>query len=306
MKEVLLVVGLFLLAVTLLAGCTPAESPPPGSATAAPAPPEVNVFDPAWARDPLWDDGQAEVALYDARRPQYGKIEDYQAVFIVVKEDFNRQLYVKADPPYEGKELLPVLKLNAVHSYWTSNYPYHFLASVFVRRDDPAALVKLTVGSQEWCGNTFKEVRTWDGRPEVVFHSYFDGQGDGTRPLDLQPGDLLEDQLPLALRGLDFRPGLQFRRRVLPSLISNKLRRPPEFVEATVTVAGEEVINTPAGTHPAWKVQVQLGEREQTWWFEKAAPHTLLKMESADGRSWLLRSRTRQPYWRVPTYQPET
>lgn len=278
----------------------------PAAAGAAVATEVEQPFDPAWALDPLWDDGQAEVALYDARRPQYGKVESYEAVFIVVKEDFDPQLHVKADPPYEGKPLLPVLKLNAVHSYWTANYPYQFLASVFVRRDDPTRLVKQTVGSQEWCGNTFKEVRTWGGRPELRFHSYFAGQADGARPLDLRPGDLLEDQLPLALRSLNFQPGLEVHRRILPSLISNNLRGSLDFVPSTITVAPrEETIRTPAGRFLAWRVTVEMGNLRQTWWFEKDAPHTMLKMESSDGRSWLLKSRTRQPYWRTPTYHPE-
>ncbi len=269
--------------------------------SAAQAPP---AFDSSWARDALWDDGQAEVALYDAKRPQYGKIETYEAVFIVVKEDFDSKLLVKADPPYEGRQLLPVLKLNAAHSYWTPNYPYHYLASVFVRRDDPGALVKLTVGSQEWCGNTFKEVKT-GARPELTFHTYWDGEGDGARPLDLRPEDLLEEQLPLALRGLTFAPGLELRRRILPSLISNKLGRAPQLVDAVINVVSEETLATPAGRFAARKVTVKFGEVQQIWWFEKAAPHTLLKMESSDGRAWLLKARTRKPYWQAATYRPE-
>jgi len=266
--------------------------------------PESPVFDAAWARDPLWDDGQAEVSLYEARRPQYGKVESYEAVFIVVKEDFNPQHLVKADPPYEGKQLLPVLKLNAVHSYWTPNYPYHFLASVFVRRDDPAALVKLTVGSQEWCGNTFKEIKT-GRRTELIYHSYFGGEGDGSRLLALRPGDLFEDQLPLALRGLRFAPGLEVRRRLLPSLISNNLRRPVEPADAVIRVVGEETVATRAGRLLAWKVTLEFADIQQTWWFEKTAPHALVKMESSDGRAWLLKARTRKPYWKEPTVRPE-
>ncbi|MFQ5694706.1 MAG: hypothetical protein ACE5HB_01820 [Terriglobia bacterium] len=279
-----------------------------GGAWPAPAPvaDEVaEIYDYTWARGPLWDDGQAEVALYQAKRPQYGRVESYQAVLIVVKEDFNRQLHVKADPPFAGKTLLPVLKLNAVHSYWTPNYPYHYLASVFVERAAPTRLVKMTVGSQEWCGNTFKEVKTWGGQPELVYHTYFDGQADGRRSLDLRPGDLFEEQLPLALRSLAFTRGLEVHTRVVRSLLSNSLRRQPEFVDAVITVAGEEPVATGAGRFSAWKVGVELGDVQQTWWFEKESPHTLLKMESTDDRSWLLEARTRKPYWSAPTYQPE-
>ena len=289
----------FLLLASLLAFCSISFT----ASSTAPSPPPA-AFDPSWSRDLLWDDGQAEVSLYEAKRPQYGKIETYEAVFIVVKEDFNPQLLVKADPPFEGRQLLPVLKLNAVHSYWTPNYPYHYLASVFVRRDDPAALVKLTVGSQEWCGNTFKEVKT-SPRPELSFHTYWDSEGDGVRPLDLRSGDLLEEQLPLVLRGLAFAPALEVRRRLLPSLISNKLGQAPQFTDAVITVTGEETVSTPAGRLGAWKVNVKFGEVQQTWWFEKAASHALLKMESSDGRAWLLKARTRKPYWQAPTFHPE-
>ena len=292
----------------LAAACStvPQVVPAPEMASSTAATEEtVQFYDDSWARDSLWDDGLAEVALYDARRPQYGRPESYQAVFVVVKEEFRRPLHVKADPPFEGKDLFPVLKLNAIHSYSTPNYPYHFLLSVFVRRDDPSRLVKLTMGSQEWCGNTFKEVTTWGPAPQLVSHSYFDGEGDATRPLDLAPGDLLEDQLPLALRSLAFQPGLSFERRLLPSLISNNVRRPVQMVEATIEVAGEEVVRTGAGRLPSWKVQVSWNQVRQTWWFEKAAPHTLLKMDSSDGRTWSLRSRQRKPYWREPTFRPE-
>ena len=293
--------------------CSPA--PPPGGSTRDAQPiagrgagegtDAIRGFDASWAQDPLWDDGQAEVALYEAHRPQYGRVEPYEAVFIVVKEEFNGRLFVKADAPYEGKRVFPVMKLNALHSYWTQNYPYHYLLSVFVRRDDPTNLVKLTLGGQEWCGNTFNEIKNWGPRPELVFHSYFDGQGDGTRPLDLRRGDLVEDQLPLALRSLKFEPGLRLPVRILPSLMANRLRETSKLVPANLTVDGEEEVETGLGTHTGWKVSLEMGEIVQTWWFEKAAPHILLKMESSDGRAWTLKDRTRKPYWREPTFHPK-
>ena len=293
--------------------CSPA--PPPGGSTRDAQPiagrgaeegtDAISGFDASWAQDPLWDDGQAEVALYEANRPQYGRIEPYEAVFIVVKEEFNGRLFVKADAPYEGKRVFPVMKLNALHSYWTQNYPYQYLLSVFVRRDDPTNLVKLTLGGQEWCGNTFNEIKNWGPRPELVFHSYFDGQGDGTRPLDLRRNDLVEDQLPLALRSLKFEPGLRLPVRILPSLMANRLRETSKLVPANLTVDGEEEVETGLGTRTAWKVSLEMGEIVQTWWFEKAAPHILLKMESSDGRAWTLKDRTRKPYWREPTFHPK-
>lgn len=296
MRPVLTLLLVLLSGVSLGAPLAPPAASP--SATAA-------AFDPAWSQVPLWDDGQAEVALYAARRLQYGKLRSFEAVLIVVKEDFNQAFYAKAEPPYKGKRLLPVLKLNFIQSYWTENYPYHFMTSVFVRRDDPTALLKLTSSSQEWCGNTFKEVRTWGRTPELVFLSYWDGEGDGTHALDLGPGDLLEDQLPLALRGLRFAPGLRVRMRLLPSLMSNNLRAPKGFVDAEIRVVGEETLATPRRKTQAWKVEVQAGELAQAYWFAAAAPHELVKMQSSDGRELILKQITRKPYWQVPTYVPD-
>jgi len=276
------------------ARCTPSGNAAPADA----------VFDPAWARHALWDDGLAEVSLYDAGRPQYDKIESYQALLIVVKEDFSLSEMVKADPPLQGRELLPVLKLNAVHGYWTDNYPYHLLGSVFVRRDDPTALVKVSVGSQEWCGNTFKELSTRRGRALLHWHSYFEGQAQGEIDLGTRPGDLFEDQLPLVLRGLRFRAGLRFQRRVWPSLVSNHVRQPPTPAAATFHVAGSEAVGTGAGPVDAWRVDLSLGAIQQTWWLDRAHPHALVRLKSSDGRAWLLRERVRKPYWDEPTFHP--
>lgn len=292
--------GLFVLTLVLMAPLRALA--PTGKALAAPA---THAFDSTWAQVPLWDDGQAEVALYDARRPQYGKIRSYEAVLIVVKEDFNPAQYVKADPPYEGKPLLPVLKFNFLQSYWTENYPYNLFTSIFVQRANPAALVKLTMSSQEWCGNTLKEVKTWTRPAELVFHSYWDGEGDGTRPLDLRAGDLLEDQLPVSLRSLRFAPGLEVRTRVLPSLISNHLRHSTTFADAIIRVVGEEALTTPRGQIAAWKVSVEAGELKQTYWFAQEPPHWLVRMQSSDGRELRLKQIKRTKYWQVPTYRPD-
>ena len=262
-------------------------------------------FDASWSESPLWDDGQAEVAIYEARRPQYGKIETYEAVFIVVKEEFDSRLFVKANPPLDGRRLTQVMKLNVQHSYWTDRYPYNYLLSVFVARQDPSHLIKLTLGGQEWCGNTFKEVRNWGSRPELIFHSYWDREADGVRPLDLGRGDLLEDQLPLALRSLKGEPGLEIEARILPSLISNRVSESSEFVPVTIRILGEESLETPAGSFAARKIAVQFAGTQQTWWFEKASPGMMLRMESSDRSSWRLKDRTRKPYWRVATFHPQ-
>ncbi len=250
------------------------------------------AFDPSWSTASLWNDGNAEVAVYSAKRMQYGKSRSFDAVLITVKEDFNRAVFAKAEPPYAGKNLLPVMKLNIVTKYDTENYPYSYLTSVYVDLLDPTAIVKITNSSQEWCGNTFKELRTWGGSTEIVHHSYWDGEGDGIKTLAWRPGYLAEDQLPLALRGLRFAAGFELKTGLLPSLISNRMQN-ADPVPAVIRVEGEER----AANIDAWKVSVDAGALKQTYWVEKAAPHIVVKMTSSDGREMVLKSRTRRAYW---------
>lgn len=249
-----------------------------------------------WGLDPVWDDGQAEVATYDAERTVYRQTRRFETVLITVKEDFTKALYVKADWPYEGKDLLTVLKLNIVSEIQTENYPYRYMTSVFIDRERPMRAVKMTMSSQEWCGNTFKEFIGWDGTPRLVFHSYFDTQGDGAYPLDLKPGDLLEDQLPVSLRSLPFKPGLTFTTRLIESQITNRASV-PKLLDATVTVIGQEAVETRMGTITSWNVEVKAGSLVQHYWFEQAYPNILTRFTASDGRQLVLKDRTRRKYW---------
>ena len=249
-----------------------------------------------WGTNPIWDDGLAEVAVYEAQRPVYGKIRTYESTMIAVKEDLNLAYHAKADPPYEGKRLLPVIKLNIVSEIETENYPYRYLTSIFVERENAYRLVKMTTGSQEWCGNTFKELKSWGDGPKLIYHSYRYGQGDGSYPLDWRPGTMLEDQLPLSLRGLPFAEGYATAVRTVPTQISNKAPE-PRIVESTVRVIGHEEITAPAGTFSCWRVDVKTGKREQTYWFEAVYPNILVRLRSEDGRSLVLKERTRRRYW---------
>lgn len=294
---------LAILSLLALACAAPAPQPP------APREPELPVSAPAgftadWARDALWDDGRAEVAFYDARRPVYGRPTDYPATLIVVKEDLDARTLVKADPPYEGRALLSAMKLGADHRFDAPTMPYRFTLSAFVRRDAPTRLVKLVFGGQEWCGVTYKRLDASGAAARLDFHSYFDGEASGSHPAAFAANDLAEDQLPLALRGLDFAAGLEVRTRILPTLASIRVPGPPVPADAILRVAGAETVATGRGAEEAWKVEVAFGEVRQTWWLARERPHTVLAMESSDGRSLRLSRVTRAAYWQEPLWKP--
>ncbi len=251
-----------------------------------------------WANNPLWDDGQAEVAIYDATKEIYGKSRSFEYAYILVKEEFNESYHVKTDD-YERDDLYPVMKINKFCRIETQKYPYHFLTSVFIHRGNPEDLHKLTHTSQEWCGNTSKHFLEQGGKYQFDYMSYFDGEGnDRTK---ISKGPWFEDQLSYTLRTLKFRDGLLFDVDIYPSQISNSVER-PRAVSAHAEVSkadssdladiDQSFIDSP------WKVVVtKASEGEITFWINGSYPNYLLKMESSDGRSLQLKELKRDKYW---------
>jgi len=305
------VVPMALLAHALVAAtASPTPAPATAAVTAAVSPtvagPAVPAgtgangglpVDPAWAADPIWDDGLAEVSLYDAERVVYGKPRAYELRMIVVKEDLSDDQHVKADPPYAGRALTGVLKMNLAATIQTDNYPYQYLTSIFVRRDDVRALVKATVGSQEWCGNTFKEVITWDGPPRIHAHSYFEGQGDVEHPLPLDGTGLLDEQLLLVLRAATVPDGSEWTVRVADTMTTNNGKE-VAVRETRLSSAGTESLVTPLGRVTAHRYRLtQEGGESATYWIDVAPPRSVMRMESSDGRRLILKERARRDYW---------
>mgnify|MGYP001174591391 CR=1 FL=1 len=245
-----------------------------------------------WAMNSLWDDGLAEVANYQTTRHVYGVPRIFESILITVKEDFTPQYYVKADVP-SAVNSLTVFKLNIVATIPTENYNYHYLTSIFVSRKNPIHLIKLTNTSQEWCGNTFKEIRNWNGLFQFIFHSYFDGEGDGSLDLDFRIGDLLEDQLALTLRSLPFEEGYCWDTRIMDSLVTNRIQPLPQWRNAQISILGLEAL----GDRRTWNVSVQRDGLSQHFWFDEIYPHIMVQFTSSDGRELKLKNLSRRKYW---------
>lgn len=246
-----------------------------------------------WAADTLWDDGLAEVAHYTAEREIYGKVRDFDYTFIVVKETFNKAYDVKTDS-YDRDDLFPVMKINKFARILTEKYPYHFLTSLFYKREEPATLHKMTHSSQEWCGNTFKLFQHLGDNYHYLFSSYWDGQGNGR--LKYPDKMWFEDGLSYSLRALRFADGLQFEQALLESQVSNKADKPVIY-NARFQVSQEDLtINEQP--RQAWRVRVQLDEeKENSYWFAAEYPNILLKQESWNGRNLELKETKREAYW---------
>ncbi len=258
-----------------------------------------DFIDYEWAKNNLWDDGQAEVAIYEATKEIYGKSRPFEYVYILVKEEFNKTYRVKTDD-YSRDDLYPVMKINKFSRVETLAYPYHFLTSLFIHRDNPESLHKLSHTSQEWCGNTSKQFLEKGNRYQYDYMSYFDGEGSGQTKIN--KGPWFEDQLSYTLRTLNFRDGLQFDVLLYPTQVTNKATI-PEPIKAQVKVSQSnpedelEELETEFIDSP-WKISIIKDNQEaMTYWINASYPNYLLKMESSDGRSLLLKELTRDKYW---------
>ena len=255
----------------------------------------------AFGLDPIWDDGKAEFSSYTGTTERYGKARPTQARIIVVKEDLVRSTLVKSEAgPLPGRTLA-ALKLNFIADFPTGTYTYHQMASVFFERASLEVL-KESMSHTEGCGITFVRVGPKGGRVTHEAHSYWDGEADRETPLVWPAGErprLWWDALPVSLRPWIERPGtFEEEVRLLPSQVSGsspiERTRP---VAAWVRVQDGGALVVPAGRFATRRVDVRSAAGTDRFWFDRRAPHVLLRMETAAGRKLELRRTQRLDYW---------
>jgi hypothetical protein len=251
-----------------------------------------------WAKNALWDDGKAEVITYDAERVVYGKSRSFEYTYVLVKETFNKEYQVKTDA-YDRNDLYEVMKINKFCRIPTMKYPYHYLTSVFLKRDDASLVHKLTNTSQEWCGNTAKSFVEDGNNYRYQYMSYWDGQGNGTDKL--RKGPWFEDQLSYTLRTLNFEEGITFDILLYPMQISSRANQPEaEIATISITKAYAEDLSDidPAFVSNPWKVNVSRAEGpDLSFWINGEYPNYLLRMKATDGRKLSMKSLIRDAYW---------
>ncbi len=259
---------------------------------------QIEHFNPAWAMDARWEQGTAEVAKYQAQRIIYQKPRDFEYTLILVKETFNEEFNVKTDD-YQRDDLYDVMKVNKFARIPTDNYPYHYMTSVFLRRDQPATVHKLVNTSQEWCGTTAKYFLNQGRNYAFGYNSYWDGQGIGQTTVN--GGIMFEDQLSYSLRALKFAEGLSFSAQVAESQVNSKATI-PEVYEANFEVsrATDFSLNTDydLGEVPVWRVRVQLDQdKANDYWFSGEYPNVMLRQSTWDGQALQLKEVYMDDYW---------
>ena len=261
-------------------------------AGAATAPPEGNAD---FGSHPLWDDGKAEVSLYDVEEPRYGTARRFEARMIVVKEDLRLDTHVKSDRGPVPGETQEVLKLNHLRLIPTGTYDYHQMLSAYLERSSLQP-VKLSMAHFESCGITFVELLVGAGKLKQVSHSYWEGEADRELTIPFGDGSLLADALPLQLRGMDLARTAPLEVKVLPSQIGGRVAT-PALVPMTLTFKPAGRLEVPAGAFEAIEAELVGTEGKARFFFEKAFPHRLIKMETAARGVYTLRKSLRLDYW---------
>jgi hypothetical protein len=170
-----------------------------------------------------WQDGKAEVSVFELSQNRYNAIHPGKLVNIFVLEDFLTDKQVKNET-YESKSSTQVLK-NIVRSNFTTGiYDYSIHTSVFTPlQQDRFSTLKVTNTMQEWCGTTFLQMNLKNGQYFLEQRSYFEKEGD--RKVELQQA-IVEDALQNQIR-LDYKrlPAGEFK--FIPKLSYTALKHKP-------------------------------------------------------------------------------
>jgi hypothetical protein len=297
----ILLASLAVPALPALVGC--------GSASADDAGPDASALASlrgAWADDPVWHDGQAEVARYQATRSIYGQPRRYTATIYTNKERLDLDTTTKSAT---GQGPIVFKHHARDESIPTPNYRYDFSTMAYVDAETLEPW-KLEMGSQEDCGTTFKRYWVEDGEIDVLQSSYFPGEGMVEATHDAEGPVMFQDALSLVLRGYRFDdpPGEPMRVNLIVDQTHNHLSesRPSPY---DVTYAGRETLELPIGTVEAHRLKVTPRERrappagggEMAYWFAADASPPMLgvmvKYRGPFGAEYELKSHGRDAYW---------
>ncbi len=219
-----------------------------------------------------WYAGKAEISSYKLSQSRYGEIHEGKAVLVFVTEDFSKSKQVKLDNgAAAGEDRLPVLKMNFTKKFTTGIYPYSMMLSVFspVAQGKEVHSPKVTMSSQEWCGQVFSQMNLKKTTYELKSFSYFEREGDQSMTLEKT---LLEDELWNKIR-LDHKNLPQGEIQVLPGLFHTRLNHKemkPLKVRASLSAKRDEM---------SYVLDYVDKGRVLTINFDKSFPHQILSWE---------------------------
>lgn len=230
----------------------------------------------------FWDDGKAEISVYDAKCFHYGRLYTSKIEYFLVKELFSSKELVKTNQ-YQSKDSIPVIKLNQVISTPTGTYDYQQMHSSFWSKQT-GKLIKFSLSHHEACGASFKKGELRDHKLNISGSTYWEGQANIEDKIIMEPNIWLYDELPLRARMLlaDSQP-IPANLQVVPSVIHSKTG---SFLPAPAQISIQD--HTVTVIHTGGKDVLK---------FDSAWPHVMNSWQQANGGSLTLKKSVRLPYW---------
>ncbi len=274
-------------------------------APAALTPAELTGASGGWRDDPIWYDGKAEWALYEAERTIYGETRRYQTTIFVNKEQVDPERTVKAED-WRDESNVEMFKHTVSQIIPAGNYDYRFLSSSYLRADDLTPF-KIMSSSQEDCGTAYREFLLRNGRVEAWQSNYFPGAGRSVEDYPADGSLAFHDLLSLSLRDYPFEADRKpiWTIRLVPSQENNReTKLTPE--PARVTYAGRETIEVPLGAIETHRLRVRHAEdggaTESHYWFaaDPEMQHVMVQYTGPYNVTWRLKRFDRWAYWSDP------
>ncbi len=140
-----------------------------------------------------WYQGEAEITRYELQQNRYRDVHPGEAILVQVTEDFLTDEQVKNDN-YTNPNSTNVLKTNIIRRFTTGLYDYSMMTSVFTpaNAEKFPKTLKVTMSSQDWCGQSFMQLNWRDNQYQTQIRSYFESEGDENFAV---PYAMLEDEL---------------------------------------------------------------------------------------------------------------
>lgn len=168
-----------------------------------------------------WYQGKAEVSTFELQQNRYNDIHEGELVMIFVTEDFLKDKQVKNDS-YTSSKSTPILKNNRIRKFTTGLYDYSVYTSTFTDVNPPGEFntLKVTMSSQDWCGQSFAQINNQGKVNKVSSYSYFESEGDQIKKIeDVLLLDEVFNLLRIAPESLPNGPATVF-----PSLLFSRLK----------------------------------------------------------------------------------
>jgi hypothetical protein len=222
-----------------------------------------------------WYAGKAELSSFALQQARYGELRNGEGVLIFVTEDFSKDKLVKLDEPDKTGDKLRVMKMNMTKKFVTGIYPYSMMLSVFtpVSENGNEKTVKVDCSSQEWCGQTFSQLKFNGGNYKWQLHSYFEKEGEQDKKID---DVLLEDELWNHIR---INPATlpQGKLSLLPGLLWQRLSHSElQKEEAVLTLSKADTFFIKDNSAQLYTIHYPATQRTLQIYFQTIFPHQIL------------------------------